>query len=472
MARDVPEQSRSTEVPPLTVQERTVLQAIYDHFHEHGTWPAFIAIDRPIRREHRWDTGAIILSLPASLIVQPRPGNLRPITSDELRLRLLGIQACAGGSDDTKLFVRMLRWLAEREEIYEPPAGSDEELPQVTSQEVADYLGLDPTDQLPLRRLHAMLQLDHWGLGGSGSNDDSWYVWLGQDIWRFRDVRSVEDVMAVREAWLAEGRPIAPKVDEPVQNWYYHVRLSVNEQRRRNRQWLDLSDEELKSRILAPYFEGRAIVDDGMITKVDDIVQIQVIRTEQPSGKLSRRALTAEGVVYVGNDTWRSVRSNGTDVTNEFINGAPGSLAAEAIEQERLPLPAQARGPYVDARVVEAIQSKDGQGQFDVAKLLALVSELNDNFVSRHTYASHALLRAVLDHIPPAFGYVNFREVANNYPWNKTDKRYMKKLADFRDQADDALHRPISVRADLLSFDDMPASVSVGRLLQECAERL
>jgi hypothetical protein len=48
----------------------------------------------------------------------------------------------------------------------------------------------------------------------------------------------------------------------------------------------------------------------------------------------------------------------------------------------------------------------------------------------------------------------------------------MKKLADFRDQADDALHRMISPKADLLSFDDMPTSVCVDLLLQECAERL
>ena len=147
-------------------------------------------IDRPIRREHRWDTGAIILSLPESLIVQPRPGNLRPIASDELRLRLLGVQACDGSSDDTERFVRTMRWLAEREETYEPPGGNGDELPQVTSREIADYLGLDHAVRLPLQRLYAMLQLDHWGLGGNGSNDGSWWVRLGQDIWRFRDVAS------------------------------------------------------------------------------------------------------------------------------------------------------------------------------------------------------------------------------------------------------------------------------------------
>jgi hypothetical protein len=81
----------------------------------------------------------------------------------------------------------------------------------------------------------------------------------------------------------------------------------------------------------------------------------------------------------------------------------------------------------VDAKVVEAIRAKDGKSQYDVTKLLAVVGELNDNYASGHTYASHALLRTVLDHVPPAFGYANFREVANNYAWKPTDKRYMKK---------------------------------------------
>ena len=65
-----------------------------------------------------------------------------PIASDELRLRLLGIRASSGSSDDTERFVQTLRWLAEREETYEPPPGSGDEMPQVTSQEIADYLSL------------------------------------------------------------------------------------------------------------------------------------------------------------------------------------------------------------------------------------------------------------------------------------------------------------------------------------------
>ena len=124
------------EGSPLNDQQTVVLQTIYDYFREHGIWPKFITIDRPIRRQHRWDTGTIILGIPASLIVPPRQG-LRPVADDELRPRLLGIEACKGGPEDTARFVRLVRWLAEREETYEPPTDSDEDVPQVTSEEMS-----------------------------------------------------------------------------------------------------------------------------------------------------------------------------------------------------------------------------------------------------------------------------------------------------------------------------------------------
>ena len=44
----------------------------------------------------------------------------------------------------------------------------------------------------------------------------------------------------------------------------------------------------------------------------------------------------------------------------------------------------------------------------------------------------------------------------------------MRKLLDFKLQADDVLHRQISSKADLLSQDDMPPRTWVNRLLQEC----
>jgi hypothetical protein len=41
------------------------------------------------------------------------------------------------------------------------------------------------------------------------------------------------------------------------------------------------------------------------------------------------------------------------------------------------------------------------------------------------------------------------RDVANNHRWTQTDKRYIKKLLDFRLQGDDVLNRQISEKTDL-----------------------
>jgi hypothetical protein len=125
---------------------------------------------------------------------------------------------------------------------------------------------------------------------------------------------------------------------------------------------------------------------------------------------------------------------------------------------------------YIDTRVISALGSEHHRQELDVTKLLALIMELNDSYARGNTYAAHALLRAILDHVPPMLGCANFASVAGNYRWSRTDKGYMSRLLDFRLQADDALHRQISRRLDLLSLEDMPSRTWINRLLQECAD--
>jgi len=124
---------------------------------------------------------------------------------------------------------------------------------------------------------------------------------------------------------------------------------------------------------------------------------------------------------------------------------------------------------YVDDQVVAAIKAQEGTDQFDRSKLLRLIGELNDNYALGNGYAVHALLRAILDHIPPLLGCASFAAAVSNYKWSRTDQGYMRKLLDFKLQADDMLHRQISNNADLLGLDDAPPRAWVNRLLQECA---
>jgi len=66
-------------------------------------------------------------------------------------------------------------------------------------------------------------------------------------------------------------------------------------------------------------------------------------------------------------------------------------------------------------------------------------------------------------------GYASFPATVNNHRWSRTDQAYMRKLLDFKLQADDVLHRQISNKTDLLSLDDAPPRAWINRLLQECA---
>lgn len=119
--------------------------------------------------------------------------------------------------------------------------------------------------------------------------------------------------------------------------------------------------------------------------------------------------------------------------------------------------------------MIAAIKAREATDRFDRAKLLRLIDELNDNHVRGNVYAAYALLGAILDHIPPLLGCASFAAVASSYSWSQTDKSYMRRLHDFRLQADDVLHRQISAKTDLLSLDDVPPRAWVNRLLQERA---
>jgi hypothetical protein len=110
--------------------------------------------------------------------------------------------------------------------------------------------------------------------------------------------------------------------------------------------------------------------------------------------------------------------------------------------------------------------------RFNLGKLIQLLEELNGCSAAGYAFSSHALLRAVLDHLPPLFGYERFSQVASNTSCSATDKKYLKRLSEFRNQADDVLHRQISARPSVLTMDDMPPRAALNALLNLAIARL
>lgn len=127
---------------------------------------------------------------------------------------------------------------------------------------------------------------------------------------------------------------------------------------------------------------------------------------------------------------------------------------------------------YVNAGLRAELAAKQGKTKLSLDKLLQLLRELDDNYAHGHAYSCHALLRAVIDHVPPALGHKSFEAAANNYAWSRTDKKYMARLLDFKTQADDVLHRQIRASADVITMHDLPQAAALNALLRVCIDNL
>ncbi|MET7937968.1 hypothetical protein [Streptomyces sp. NPDC005322] len=127
------------------------------------------------------------------------------------------------------------------------------------------------------------------------------------------------------------------------------------------------------------------------------------------------------------------------------------------------------RGPYIDLVLLDEMEEAGQKSTWKHHKLLALCRELNDNYTAGNPYACAALIRAVLDHIPPVFGHKDFKQVAAQHTFavKRTDKAHAQRLAAFKDIADDVMHRPISANVPIIGMNDLPEPARLNAVLQE-----
>lgn len=112
--------------------------------------------------------------------------------------------------------------------------------------------------------------------------------------------------------------------------------------------------------------------------------------------------------------------------------------------------------------------ANSGKCNFDLCRLIRLCEELNTGFENRCFYAVIALTRAILDHIPPLFGFKRFAQVANNYGGQKSFKEAMQKLDSMcRSIADLHLHSQARQKESLPSEQQVDFSQALDLLLAE-----
>jgi len=99
---------------------------------------------------------------------------------------------------------------------------------------------------------------------------------------------------------------------------------------------------------------------------------------------------------------------------------------------------------FVNAERLAALRALKPNKPLDINKLVRLCEELNICYPKGAYFACAMLVRALLDHVPPAFGYRTFDEVINNYAGGRSFREAMSYAATMaRKIADMHLHAPM-----------------------------
>jgi hypothetical protein len=114
-----------------------------------------------------------------------------------------------------------------------------------------------------------------------------------------------------------------------------------------------------------------------------------------------------------------------------------------------VPLRPQMETSYVNEDRLEALR-KLPNDRFDIRKLVRLCEELNSSYASGNYFATGMLVRAIIDHVPPVFGFDRFKQVVANYGGTRSFGEAMRGLdLVFRKMADQYLHEVVRPREEL-----------------------
>jgi hypothetical protein len=122
---------------------------------------------------------------------------------------------------------------------------------------------------------------------------------------------------------------------------------------------------------------------------------------------------------------------------------------------------------YVDSQRLDELR-KIRSDKFDLTKLIQLCEELNRCLDSESYNSMIMLTRAIIDHVPPIFGYTSFSQVANNYSGGKSFRASMQNLENScRNIADQHLHNQIRKSETVPTFTQVNFHNDLDVLLAE-----
>ena len=125
---------------------------------------------------------------------------------------------------------------------------------------------------------------------------------------------------------------------------------------------------------------------------------------------------------------------------------------------------------YIKPKIIIELKNIKNKN-FDLTKLVKFCEELNISFKRKNYLSCSLLIRAVMNHIPPIFGYNTFSQVVSNS--NKSIKEILSQLENSRPIADLNNHALIGKRESLPSKNQIePYKPSFEILILEIIKKL
>lgn len=138
-------------------------------------------------------------------------------------------------------------------------------------------------------------------------------------------------------------------------------------------------------------------------------------------------------------DRW-NVKAPVPTVIPGLAEAVQRALQAPPLSPKQLPPPPPAHTQLIAPSRIDELRVCAPE-RLDFKKLIRLCEEINICAEKECWYAVATLTRAILDHVPPAFGFAKFAEVAANYVGTKSFKETMHHLDEAsRKIADAHLH--------------------------------
>lgn len=166
------------------------------------------------------------------------------------------------------------------------------------------------------------------------------------------------------------------------------------------------SYEILKSEYLNPYERKVPIQIHGKLIPFKNIHHLRIASTFLKDDEIELFALQKKFNWNQYGENYYGLFNNCFEETNSLLRN-PYLLDETTLFKNNKSL-------YVDPiRIKELHNLKNSK--FDVIKLIKLCEELNNAATNKNYLSVPIIVRTIIDHIPPIFGFSTFSEVANNY---------------------------------------------------------